>query len=347
MEELRKNNIPIPECRQCRTFIRRNAVGCDWCAHCKQLATVYYSKDELCFFKQLVSRAFPLLACVDCYFSVDIIVNQKSIQRDREKCLLNRPNYFGVLDATSAQEIFQTNVFKVPGIFLWEYQIPHPIRLDQRVLIVGVTYTLPTIPHNRPKPTRSLGGFDKYTSYLVRGPDGSYYIAYGLAQFSGNWNQDFKTLRRNWIPLPSKSLKSALGHLNIRHAFRDHRSSGGYVCRCTSISKYSVLGTRENFIHPRDIAVKQLQKQHQDRLFNPWSLQHLAAFYVRNHGFNNPYRMYQDIGTHRYCRELVLNSPETVRDKCVFRGQLLAKMFSGTSGWYDYKEAGVPFAYCF
>jgi len=318
MTSLEKSDFKIPQCRDCKSFLACSVVKCNQCVHCRQYLTRYYTVRELEFFRQFASRSFPLLTCVDCYSAVGLISTRARAQKDRETHLLNRINYFGVLDVTTAQDIFVSYVARknnvhAAGIFMWEFQIPHPIRLDQRNLIVAVTHILGGVQYRRSIPSDARG-FDKYTTYIVCGPDGTYYVAYGIQKFQGAWTDDFKTLCHRGLVSAGKSLPEALASIERTHTHFEHRE-----CNCEPISKYAVLESKTK-----------------STKFTPWSLQHMTAFYIRNQSFNFQYQVLKE--SHQYCRQLIVGSADHVRDNCTSNGWMGAATLC--------KDPKIPFTYC-
>jgi len=273
------------------------------CVLCKHSEAEVVEKEFQCF-----SQSVSLL-CKNCYHLMHSFLTSKEVsshQEQRNRCLLRKTHYFGVLDLATASDVWSTsNIFDNGGhFFLWEVQIPNPASLYQTVPIVAVSYTRADWYHfnARLKYTPSADNqLDKHTVYIVRGDDAEYYTAFGSYWFTDE--KDFDTLCRDGVlKHAAPTLKEAIREACAYHRLFMHTHFPDFRCQCRPLSKYI------------DPAPRATEHQVGPRLNNPWSLQQLSAFSVRN----SCYSFQQDLFAllpHRL-RELVAKSPQLVREHC-------------------------------
>jgi len=251
----------------------------DPCFLCRKY-TAYYTKEEQQVYKQFAPYS---LICKLCFPSVKLFIeNGSSHQEQRKQCLFGLTNYFGVLDRDSAFNLFKGNRSATGGrFFVWERQIPHPVRMDQLVMIVAVTFTQ-TNEFMRLPQSYIL---DKHTTYIVRCPDSAYYSAHGTYWFSGKQHEEFECLlERKKLKFAGNTLQKALDEVHLSHGLMDHNNISA-ECLCEPVSKY---------IPPLRAPIKRGGVKSLHR-YNPWSLKQLAAFSIRNFYFHSHPKMFHTL----------------------------------------------------
>jgi len=279
----------------------------EWCTICKKYSASY-SKEEFIFLRQFASYSFPTFICKECYPTLKSFIVQGSHQEQR-KFLFKLTNYFGVLDYQTALAILRTNAETNSGggFFVWEIQLPHPARMDQMVLIVAVTYTFRGRDRSNVLLKFDSGVsdriLDKYTTYIVQGPDGRYYCGYGSEWFVGSFQQlvEFDEWKTYTLVYFGNTLQDALREVHYRHDFLEH-INGRCFCLAKPISKYLVIPLPScRFANPPR--------------YEPWSLQSLAAFKIRNYYFHFQPDLFP--GMPGKMKHQIVSSPQNIRDSCI------------------------------
>src|SRR5579862_5662579 len=111
-----------------------HCVGCEWYVKC-------YTGAELDFFVKFNEPGITPYLCLSCTSDVYKSFERDGIHSERVNVLLNRADYWGVIDMSTARRI--KNSFKAAGkcgSFVWEVQETFSFEKKDRALLIAVTH---------------------------------------------------------------------------------------------------------------------------------------------------------------------------------------------------------------
>jgi hypothetical protein len=230
-----------------------HCASCDWYVKC-------YSLKELDFFRQFNKPGIINYLCLACCSDLYIRIGGEYVQSERANSLLNRTDYWGVLDINSAKSI--KNTFKNAnkcGSFLWEVQETFSFEKKERVLLIAVTHVRYSTNIYR---YREYNDLDECTYYIAwSSADGAYYLlerTEGSVVFKGKESTRHRRLED--AIYRAQTHRQSLSDKCSSHKLR-------FFCVCADVKRFS---------------------QHQLEQIHPfvWKLKDLTTFYVRNYSFH-------------------------------------------------------------
>jgi hypothetical protein len=197
---------------------------------------------------------------------------------ERVNTLLNRTDYWGVIDSESAQRIKDS--FKYAnkcGSFLWEVQETFSFGKKDRVPLIAVTHVRYSTSTYRPTESSDL---DECTYYIARSNGGGYIL---MVRVEGSIIFESRGSRSTWF----RSLSDAIFSARSERVSLTPQCVSQYMaqqpslhlpsrCVCTDISRFSLVQKLSSipFINPPQIRPLL------------WTLQDLTTFFIRNHSFH-------------------------------------------------------------
>jgi hypothetical protein len=243
-----------------------HCVECEWYVKC-------YSGEELTFFVKFNEPGITPYLCVPCCSIVYKSIEIDRFYSERASTLLNRTDYWGVIDSKSAQRIKDS--FKYAnkcGSFVWEVQETFSFEKRDRVLLIAVTHVRYSTSTYRPVESSDL---DECTYYIARS-DGGYILMVrveGSIIFESSGSTWFRSLSEAIFRAKSDRV-SLTPQCVSRCTVRQPPPLEFHLpcrCVCTDISRLSLVQKSSN---PPQI-----------RPFM-WTLQDLTTFFIRNHSFH-------------------------------------------------------------
>jgi hypothetical protein len=257
-----KTSLSLRVYNQGQIHIFVHCVGCEWYAKC-------YSHKELEFFKKFNEPGITPYLCLTCSSNVYKLIGGEAAHSERVHTLLNRSNYWGVLDKKSAGRLRDT--FKSAdkcGSFLWEVQETFAFDKNCRALLIAVTHVRYSTNSRAERQSYDL---DECTYYISRSLDnGLYYLlerTAGSVVLVGRQNFCFRSLKDAIFVAQSQRYCLTVNCVRKWTSLMLN-SLAPCFCVCTEISRFSQVNQTKR-ICP-----------------SVWSLQDLAAFYVRNHSYH-------------------------------------------------------------
>jgi hypothetical protein len=232
-----------------------HCVGCEWHVKC-------YTGEELTYFVKFNAPGITPFLCVTCSFHVYKTFERDGIHSERVHALLNRSDYWGVIDMNTARRIKDS--FKSAGkcgSFVWEVQETFSFDKQDRALLIAVTHVrYPTCPTHH----RESNDIDECTYYIA------WYQGYGyvlMERVGGSIIFESRGSLGCFTILSDAIFRARSQRVSFFPQCVS-RSNVSCFCQCTDISRFSKVNANK----PIRSAV--------------WTLQDMLAFYIRNHSFH-------------------------------------------------------------
>jgi hypothetical protein len=244
-------------------------VGCEWYVKC-------YTGEELAYFVKFNEPGITSFLCVTCTFHVYKSLERDGIHSERVRTLLNRADYWGVIDMNTARQI-KSN-FKSAGkcgSFVWEVQETFCFDKQDRALLIAVTHVrYSTYSHF----ARDSNDLDECTYYIAWSRGHGYVLMVrvgGSIIFESRRDLGCFTTLSDAI-VRAQSQRASLSPQCVSRSLSVHGSCVhvSRLCQCTDISRFCQMDVKNSiFFRPQVYPVV-------------WTLQDMSVFYIRNHSFH-------------------------------------------------------------